>query len=37
MDRYTVFPPWLIGTEDAAEYELWWEVRPGSTCAHGLR
>lgn len=36
-DRYIEFPPWLIDTDDGREYELWWEVRPGSTCVDGLR
>ncbi|KQR40058.1 hypothetical protein [Microbacterium sp. Leaf159] len=37
MERYVKFPPWLIETENGTEYELWWEVRPGSTCVDGLR
>lgn len=36
-DRYVVFPPWTIDTGDGREYELWWEQRPGSDCADGLR
>ena len=37
MDRYVEFPPWLVDTENGSEYELWSEVRPGSTCVDGLR
>jgi|EndMetStandDraft_3_1072993.scaffolds.fasta_scaffold134944_2 hypothetical protein len=36
-DEYVVFPPWTIDTDDGRDFELWWEVRPGSTCADGLR
>ena len=37
MDEYIDFPPWQIETEHGSEYELWHEVRPGSTCVDGLR
>lgn len=37
MDEYIEFPAWTVDTAQGAEYELWWEVRDGSTCVDGLR
>ncbi|MFK4788219.1 hypothetical protein [Microbacterium sp. ZW T5_56] len=37
MDEYIEFPAWTVETPEGTEYELWWEVRDGSTCEDGLR